>query len=525
MPSARSTVAQFTARDPLRGSAEHAFSRAAGAPLVAGNRVRLLRDSTENYPAWLGALAAAQRSIFFEAYIFADDPLGREFAAVLAARARSGVRVRVLYDWLGAVGEGTRRVLEPVSAAGAEVRCFNPPRVDSPLGWVVRNHRKSIVVDGEVGFVTGLCIAQRWVGDPARGRQPWRDTGVEVRGPAVADLARAFAHTWAEAGGIITSDDLPTSEMIGPQGDVALRVIATAPSTAGLYRLDHLIAALARRTLWLTDAYFVGTAAYVQALRAAARDGVDVRFLVPGESDVPLVKAIGRAGYRPLLEGGVRVFEWNGPMLHAKTAAADGRWARVGSSNLNVASWMGNHELDVAVEDAGFAREMEDSFLADLENATEIVLSARRRPSPVRRPPPRLRGMLTDHGERRARSGLAAAGALRIGHAVGAAIGGYRVLGPAEARLLFAGGVALLAMGVVALAFPRVAAFPIAVLGFWLASALMWRAWRLRREARQTDRHRAHPPDAETQGTPPPEPAPTRERRSVSSGGGPPRAS
>jgi cardiolipin synthase len=364
------------------------------------------------------------------------------------------------------------------------VRCFNPPRVDSPLGWIIRNHRKSIVVDGEVGFVTGLCIAQRWVGDPRVGRQPWRDTGVEVRGPAVADLSRAFAHTWAEAGGIITSDDLPTADAIAPRGDVALRVIATAPSTAGLYRLDHLIAAIARRTLWLTDAYFVGTAAYVQALRAAALDGVDVRFLVPGESDVPLVKAIGRAGYRPLLEAGVRVWEWNGPMLHAKTAVADGRWARVGSSNLNVSSWMGNHELDVAVEDAGFAHEMEETFVADLANATEIVLSARRRPAPVRRPPPRGRGL--DHGDRRARSGLAAAGALRIGHAVGAALGGYRVHGPAEAKLLAMGGVVLFAIGMAAVVWPRIVAFPIAVVGLWLSFALMWRAWRLRREARSS---------------------------------------
>jgi cardiolipin synthase len=495
MRSARSTaVGQLQNRAPLRGFAEHAFSRAAGAPLVGGNGVRLLRDAAENYPAWLDALAGARHSIFFEAYIFADDRLGREFAAVLAAKARSGVRVRVLYDWLGAVGEGTRRVLAPLGEAGAEVRCFNPPRIDSPLGWVVRNHRKSLVVDGEVGFVTGLCIAQRWAGDPARGRQPWRDTGVEVRGPAVADLARAFAHTWAEAGGIITSDDLPTAEGLAHHGDIALRVIATSPSTAGLYRLDHLIAALARRTLWLTDAYFVGTAAYVQALRAAAQDGVDVRFLVPGESDVPLVKAIGRAGYRPLLESGVRVWEWNGPMLHAKTAAADGRWARVGSSNLNVASWLGNHELDVAVEDEGFAHEMEDTFLADLENATEIVLSARRRPAPVRRPPPRSRGGFVEHGERRARSGLAAAGALRIGHAVGAALGGYRVLGPAEAKLLALGGLTLLAIGMVALIWPRVAAFPVAVMGLWLSSALMWRAWRLRREARAVDRLAAHAP-------------------------------
>ena len=149
------------------------------------------------------------------------------------------------------------------------------------------------------------------------------------------------------------------TELCLPAGEVDLRVVATVPNTAGLYRLDQLIAAMARRSLWITDAYFVGVAPYVQALSAAARDGVDVRLLVPGTSDIPAVAAVSRAGYRPLLEAGVRVFEWNGSMLHAKTAVADGRWARVGSSNLNLSSWIGNCELDIAIEDQAFARGME----------------------------------------------------------------------------------------------------------------------------------------------------------------------
>ena len=129
---------------------------------------------------------------------------------------------------------------------------------------------------------------------------------------------------------------------------------------AALYRLDQIIATAAKRTLFLTDAYFVGVAPYVQALRAAALDGVDVRLLVPGSSDIPWLMPLTRAGYRPLLEAGVRVFEWNGSMMHAKTAVADARWARVGSSNMNIASWMGNYELDVAVDDVRFGKAMED---------------------------------------------------------------------------------------------------------------------------------------------------------------------
>ena len=165
---------------------------------------------------------------------------------------------------------------------------------------------------------------------------------------------------------------------------VDMRVLGHFAATAGLYRLEQLIAVLAQKTLWLTDAYFVGTTSYVQALRGAAMDDVDVRLLVPGSSgDLKFLRPISRAGYRPLLEAGVRVFEWNGSMLHAKTAVADGRWARVGSSNLNMASWLGNWELDVAVENLGFAHKMEQMYLQDLDNATEIVLREKDRVRPV----------------------------------------------------------------------------------------------------------------------------------------------
>jgi cardiolipin synthase len=164
--------------------------------------------------------------------------------------------------------------------------------------------------------------------------------------------------------------------------------VATTPNMAGLFRVDQLVAALARERLWLTDAYYAGTTAYVQALRAAARDGVDVRLLVPNGTDIPLLRPLSRSGYRTLLEAGVRVFEWNGPMLHAKTAVADGRWARVGSTNLNVASWLGNHELDIIAEDRPFAALMETMYLDDLTNATEVVLDRRHRPSK----PPRATG-------------------------------------------------------------------------------------------------------------------------------------
>src|SRR5216684_4297943 len=230
---------------PLGMLAEHAFSRAAGAPLVPGNRVELLRDATENYPAWLDAIERAHRSITLESYILADDAVGNRFADAMSAAARRGVRVRVLQDWLGARGEASHQFWARLRQAGVEVRWFNPFRFEAPLAWLRRNHRKSLLVDGRLGFVTGLCIAARWAGDPARGIPPWRDTGIQIEGPAVADLAHAFARTWAEAGPPET-EPLPRREEIAAAGGVSLRVIATEPATTGIFRLDTLVAALSR---------------------------------------------------------------------------------------------------------------------------------------------------------------------------------------------------------------------------------------------------------------------------------------
>jgi cardiolipin synthase len=463
-----------------RRLAEQAFSRAAGAPLVPGNQVRLLRDATENFPAWLDAISRAKRHVFMDMYIFSDDKVGRPFAEALAARARAGVKVRVLWDWLGTWG--SRRLWTLMREAGVEVRCFNPPKLDSPFGWVSRDHRKSICVDGEAGFVSGLCLSARWLGRPEVGVAPWRDTGIEIRGPAVADIEEAFARVWATAGPPLADEELAYAHGVGPAGDVPVRVVATMPHLTGLFRLDQLIASLARERLWLTDAYFVGLTPYVQALCAAARDGVDVRLLIPGASDIPVLSPLSRAGYRPLLESGVRVFEWNGTMLHAKTAVADDRWARVGSTNLNVASFWANYELDVAIEDQRFAGRMADMYEDDLDNATEIVLAKRRvRPTVRRARAPGARRWRPRSGS----AGRAAAGALSLGSAVGAAMTNRRVLGPAEARVLAMAGLVLLALAAVGLVWPWLLAMPMGVAAAWVGVSLLMRSLRLYVRARR----------------------------------------
>ena len=178
-------MAESVSKEPQSAFAvfEEAFARAAGTPLVTGNEVRLLRDAGENYPAWLDAIATARQTIHFESYIIHDDETGQEFARALKARAAAGVRVRVIYDWLGAVGKTSRGFWRDLRAGGIEVRCFNPPGLSSPFAWISRDHRKMLAVDGRIAFVTGLCVGRAWVGDAARGIEPWRDTGIALRVP------------------------------------------------------------------------------------------------------------------------------------------------------------------------------------------------------------------------------------------------------------------------------------------------------------------------------------------------------
>jgi len=493
----------------LRQVSERALSRASGAPVVLGNAVRILEDAAGNYPVWLEAIRRAERTIYLESYIFDEDQVGLAFAEALIERAQAGVRVRIVRDWLGTRGGASRGFWRRLMQAGIEVRCFNRFQLGSPFAWVTRDHRKMITVDSEIAFVAGLCISQRWNGDPARRVAPWRDTGLEIRGPAVADVEHAFAEMWHTMGEPVPAEELnPTAER-APAGEVALRVLAGTPSTAGLFRMDQLVAVLARRSLWLTDAYFVGITPYVQALRAASRDGVDVRLLVPSSSDIPIVRTLSRAGYRSLLEDGVRIFEWNGSMLHAKTAVVDAKFCRVGSSNLNLASFVGNYELDVAVEDEQIAGQMEQMYLRDLSNSTEITLHKNRvvrRAEPsasLLQPGPRpeepaaestgpafepipeseLSPAQRRRGSRRRRnrrgSRGATVGALRVANTVGAAVANRRTLERADGTVLFWAGALLAALAVIAVLWPRSVAVPFAFLALWIGLALLWRGLRL----------------------------------------------
>ena len=322
----------------VRQIADQAFSRASGAPLRHGNTVRLLKDAHENYPAWLAAIAAARQTIHFEMYIIHEDAQGHLFADALIAKARRGVRVRLLYDWMGGFGKTSRGFWRRLRTGGVEVRCYNPPRFESPLGWLSRDHRKLLSVDRSVAFVTGLCVGQAWVGNPRRGIAPWRDTGVELRGPAVADCEAAFAEAWATAGPPFPSDDPPAVAPVSTEDDVTVRVVASVPNTAGLFRLDQLVdgaraqdAVAHRRVLRRHGSLHPGAARGSErwggrppARARGVRHSGDSSLLA---CRVPAAARGGRACVRVERPDGAR-----------EDRSRRHRWARVGSTNLNIAS-------------------------------------------------------------------------------------------------------------------------------------------------------------------------------------------
>ncbi len=368
---------------PVRMGADspvvRAMDRASAAPAIPGNRVTLLYDGPDTFAAMLERIAAARSRIHLENYIIRDDATGQRFADALIAAARRGVRVRVLYDWIGSFT--TRRSFwEQMRVEGVEVRAFGPPRWDDPLLIFARDHRKLLVVDGDTMVAGGLCLGDEWVGDPERRRQPWRDTALAVDGPAARAADTAFRRAWQFSGAPPFDDGEELPSDVAAQGDVAVRVVATEPGQERNFRTIDLLLGISADRIWITEAYLAAPQRMYQAIVDAARGGVDVRLLLPGASDIRVVRNLSRVGYRGLLAAGVRVYEWHGPMLHAKTSVMDGRFLRVGSTNLNPSSLLANWELDVFVDDESLATALEHRFLQDLSHAGEVVRRVRRVP-------------------------------------------------------------------------------------------------------------------------------------------------
>lgn len=356
---------------------------ATGSPLIAGNKVTLLFDGPQTMQAMIAAISAAQDSVNLETYIFDQDELGLRFADLLIERQRAGVQVNIIYDSVGTLGTPAS-FFDRMRAAGIQLVEFNPVNPLKRFGrWRINNrdHRKILVVDGKIGFTGGINISadyshsslfrsQHEKKDAAVG---WRDTQIEIEGPAVAALQWLFLDTWAKqrADDSLDRDYFPT---LAPAGDKIVRVLGSAPGgDPTIFKAYALAIQQARKTIHITIPYFAPDQQIIDALIQAARRGVEVKILLPSVSDHSLVFYAGQSFYSQLLNGGVQIYQLQVAVLHAKTAVIDGAWSTVGSSNLDMRSFLHNTEVNVIVLGAEFGQAMENAFNDDLRDALQIT--------------------------------------------------------------------------------------------------------------------------------------------------------
>ena len=375
-----------------------------GSPLVVGNRVTLLQDGPATYQAMLAAIAGAKDHVNIESYIIEDGEAGERFAAALLEREAHGVQVNVIYDSVGALATAGA-FFERLSRAGANVLEFNPV---NPLAmkkaWAPnhRDHRKLLVVDGRVAFLGGINISNVYsagsgVGRSARAAKPgggWRDTDIEIEGPAVAEFQKLFLDTWEKQHGkpLAKRDYLPK---IASPGTGIVRAVGSTPDDPYSLIYLTLISAItnAEKQVYITNAYFVPDPQLMKALVEAAGRGVDVRLILPANSDSALAVNAGRAHYDELLEAGVKIYERRGAPLHAKTAVVDGVWSWVGSSNLDWRSALDNDEINAVILGRDFAGQMQGAYARDIAASDAIDLASWERRSSWLRLKEALSGM------------------------------------------------------------------------------------------------------------------------------------
>ncbi len=368
---------------PAPGTAAFArlVSSWCGAPARPSNRVQVLRNGDEIFPSMLDAISSASGTIDFSNYIFWKGETSTTFGEALIERARAGVEVNILVDGWGSA-KMDRQLVKRLEGAGATFVWFRNPHWYTVQKLNNRSHRRILVVDGTVGFTGGLGIADEWCGD-AEGSAHWRETHLKVEGPAVADLVGAFADNWVEeTGRVLAGPHLP--ELPSFDDGVGLQV-SKSSSRQGRAAAEALAFATilgARDRLWFTTAYFAPRRALVDALVDAAGRGVDVRIVVNGPHiDKELVRRAGHRSYGRLLDAGVRIFEYQRTMMHAKVVVADDGWANVGTANFDNRSLALQDELNCSVLDIRIVAELEKHFLDDLDDSEELDLSRwRQRP-------------------------------------------------------------------------------------------------------------------------------------------------
>jgi cardiolipin synthase len=355
----------------------------ADTPLVAGNRTRLLIDGEQTFAAMFEAMRAAKSSINLEYYIFEDVVSGGEhLGALLTAKRRAGVTVNILYDSYGS-DQTAPEFFVTLKQAGINVVAFNPL---NPVTFNFRDHRKILVVDGARAIVGGINLSTTYQSSAGSGGakpgQFWRDTDLQIDGPAAAGLQTLFFQHWEEQKGPPLEHDLYFPK-ISPQGSEVVRIVGSSPDDKAPRFYITLLSAIrnAEKNVWLSAAYFVPTRQEEEDLIGAARRGVDVRLLLPSESDSKMALAVGRSHYGDLLEAGVKIFEAQNEVLHSKSASIDGVWTAVGSSNFDPRSVVFNDEVDAIVLGSATATAFEQMFQADLARARRIDLAQwRKRP-------------------------------------------------------------------------------------------------------------------------------------------------
>ncbi|HEU4830316.1 MAG TPA: cardiolipin synthase [Gemmatimonadales bacterium] len=370
---------------PLYGVGDEQFVRTMGVLLgpamVGGNEVTSLQNGDEIFPAMLEAIRSAEETITFETYIYWSGRIGKEFADALSERARAGVKVHVLLDWLGS-GKMDAELLRMMEDAGVEVLKYHPLRWHSLDRVNNRTHRKLLVVDGRVGFTGGVGIADEWLGH-AEDSLHWRDSHYRVTGPAVAQMQAAFMDNWITSRSLVLHgrEYFPQIDTAGPH--LAQVFKSSSDDGSESVRLMYLLSiASARKNLRLSASYFVPDSLSIASLVAAENRGVDVQIVVPGRHiDAAMVRRASRASWGPLLEAGVRIYEFQPTMYHCKVMIVDDRWVSVGSTNFDNRSFKLNDEANLNVLDPEFAAEQARVFEADLARSTEITLEAwRNRP-------------------------------------------------------------------------------------------------------------------------------------------------
>ncbi len=355
-----------------------------GSPLISGNKVTLLVDGPATYDAMFKAIRSAKDHINLETFIFEDDEVGRNFADLLLQKQVEGVQVNLIYDSLGGL-RTPAAFFQRLRDGGIKTLEFNPV---NPLKvrtkWLLthRDHRKILIVDGSIAFTGGVNISRVYSSSSLPGERPerniqeaWRDTHVQIEGPAVAEFQKLFFDTWKREKGpeLSKGNYFPTLKR---EGSDLVEVVGSTPGQENRITYIMYVSAFiyAENFVHLTNSYFVPDKQTVKALTNAARRGVDVKIILPGASDEATVFYAGRSHYTHLLKSGVKLYEHRDAMLHAKTAVIDGVWSTIGSANMDLWSFLRNDEVNAVILGTDFANEMEALFEKDIANSNQVLL-------------------------------------------------------------------------------------------------------------------------------------------------------